>query len=1234
MAYQPEPNDSAAANRPAGYELLSEVRQQQAEAALDMAARLYRQARNRRTRHERALDRERAKLVSHEADKETMTAMLDRAFRSADSRTSTKLIQELLAERGIPSIFSPFARFGLWLFRLLALVWPRLFVAAFKWVLRHKTKEVVITGDLQRLLKHARRRHTEGVNLTVNRLGEMILGEAEAAAKTRDDCELLAQPEVECLSVKASNLYSQVSALGHERSVQKMVEQLRPRLRLALAHRRPNGQPKLVNLDMEEYRDMAITLEAFRRVLDEPAFHQLTVSLAVQTYLPDTYGEVESLLAWARERYAAGRAPIRLRVVKGANRAMELVESSVKGWPCPTYHRKVEADACWKAVIELVTRPENIQVCRLGVATHNVFDLCWAANLIQERGVESACDFEMLEGMVNHVQREVQAMVGPVLLYAPVVRPAQFLTAIAYLIRRFDELTDPENFLSHIFGVTPESKEWTRLADTFVESLWYMDRLSVTRKRTQDRREPPVELPPPQALAEFRNEPDTDWTAAGNREWLEQTVIRRIQEIRSGSAPILRLSDIAGVPAKTRASTLVVDRSQPEVLIGEVELADRADLGQMLAVAHKAVSGWSGRSAKGRQQVLNRAAHNFRVARGELLAWAAVDVGKTFDQTDGEVSEAVDFGMMYPMAAVHFYDELGHLRLRPLGGGVIAVICPWNFPVAIPAGGVFAALATGNAVILKPSPEAYLATSRIADLFWEAGVPKDVLQVLNCDNEVAAQLVADKRLDGVIFTGSTATADRIIAARPERPLSAETGGKNATIVTAKADRELAIRHIADSFRNNGQKCSATSLLLLPPELYRDKRFLEQLKDAVASLPVGPADDPASVITPLVRDPNPDLERGLTQLEPGESWLLEPRRVNDRQDFWTPGIKLGVQRGSFTHRTELFGPVLGVMLIADLAEALQVVEETGRGLTLGIESLDHTEIDYVVDRAPAGVVYVNRNTVGAIVERQTFGGWRDSRRGPGLHAGFINYVTSFMSVHESPYLEGDPPYWVPFDNDWSGVRNGERCEAVYRRLLMPMYHRRLTEEGDRSEQHRAAVSVASQLWDWLRFFARDHRPAVNTRGEDNRHRYRPLGELTIRVTEADTSRTALARLSAAAIAGNQFLISVSSPALLKRPYLQRVELAGSQLGLTGILVESDEQLATRLQTAPWHTVRFAGPDAVPQAVWEAVRQNPRIHVACRPVLRTGRLELLHYVQEQSVAEVYHRYGGNLRPKDLD
>jgi RHH-type proline utilization regulon transcriptional repressor/proline dehydrogenase/delta 1-pyrroline-5-carboxylate dehydrogenase len=500
------------------------------------------------------------------------------------------------------------------------------------------------------------------------------------------------------------------------------------------------------------------------------------------------------------------------------------------------------------------------------------------------------------------------------------------------------------------------------------------------------------------SLEGFLNEPDTDFSLPANLKWARQLIER--WKPRCGDRAVDIPLVVAGREIREgREVRDCLDPSRPGTIVGRYREASEEDLAEALDCAQADPSHWRTIPPEKRAGILGQVAQVFRERRANLLGAAMADGGKTLPESDPEVSEAIEFLELYRRSALLF-QRLEGTSAQPLG--VVAVISPWNFPIAIPAGGVAAALAAGNCVILKPASEAVLVAWEVAKCFWDGGVPKMALQFLPCAGSgTGAKLAADPRVDAVILTGGTETAQRMLAVRPHMQVMAETGGKDATIVTALADREQAIKHVLHSaFSHSGQKCSATSLLILESEVYDDPEFKRALCDAVESLPVGSAWERSTRIGPLIHLPSGVLERGLKELETGEHWAVMPKRREHNPNLWSPGVKWDVQPGGFTHMTELFGPVLGVMRAQDQDEAIDLVNQTGYGLTSGIESLDEREQRIWKARIQAGNLYINPVTTGAVVLRQPFGGMGKSAFGPGIKAGGPNYVAQFMRFKDS------------------------------------------------------------------------------------------------------------------------------------------------------------------------------------------------------------------------------------------
>jgi len=543
------------------------------------------------------------------------------------------------------------------------------------------------------------------------------------------------------------------------------------------------------------------------------------------------------------------------------------------------------------------------------------------------------------------------------------------------------------------------------------------------------------------------------------------------------------------------------------------------------------------------------------------------------------------------------------------------VVSPWNFPIAIPCGGIAAALAAGNTVLLKPASDAVLIAYELCQCFWRAGISRKTLQFVPCSGgREGQQLVTHPKVNSVILTGGTATALAMLRAKPDMALHAETGGKNATIVTALADRDQAIKHLLHSaFSHSGQKCSATSLLLLEGEVYDDPEFKKTLCDAVESMIIGSAWDLKTRMGPLIRPPSDDLERGLKILEPGESWAVLPRQIGDNPNLWSPGVKWGVRPGSYTHVTEFFGPVLGVMRFRKLTEAISFVNQTGYGLTSGLESLDDREQEIWKEGVHAGNLYINRSTTGAIVLRQPFGGMGKSAFGPGIKAGGPNYVAQFMDF-----------------KDREGRNEGEaspRVDAEDSRLDVLCHNlHRLLKEGSklpRTEITRTLSAVESYCCAMREEFGIEH-DHFKLVGQDNFRRYLPVRWLRIRVHPDDSFFDVVGRVCAARVAGCR--ITVSVPEGVEHPAVIALEeqLTTTWAAAIEFVSESDEDLAEAIRAGQTERIRYAAPERVSPMIHAAAAETG-LCIVSTPVLAEGRIELLWYTEEQSISNDYHRYG---------
>lgn len=923
---------------------------------------------------------------------------------------------------------------------------------------------------------------------------------------------------------------------------------------------------------------------------------------------------------------------------------MERVEASLRGWPQAPYKTKIETDANYKRMVRYGLSADNLSAVHLGIASHNLFDVAFAivlaacnkqlanqtvqGTVAQGRGLAvDFLQFEMLEGMANHQRRALHELVDNLLLYAPACQQHDFIHAIGYLVRRMDENTGPDNFLRHAFKIEVDSPEWQRMEGIFLESVDQLDRVAATPRRTQDRQQPPVPPTAPKHWSLLVNEPDTDFALAQNCRWAEQIIAQWSTRCESQAMQVL-LSIAGGDVEGEGEMSQSFDPSRPGVVVVRVRHAASAQLAQAVACARNDPSQWRRMAPHDRYDLLRRVAQEIRVRRGDLIGAAMAEGGKTIAESDPEVSEAIDFVEFYAATSLELQRDLCN---RAQGVGTVVVISPWNFPIAIPCGGVAAGLAAGNTVILKPASDTVLAARILCECFWQAGVSREALQFVACSGSLAGQvLLSAPDLGAVILTGGTQTAQQILKHYPDLHLLAETGGKNATIVSSLSDRELAIKNVLQSaFSHSGQKCSATSLLLLEDEVYHDAGFRESLLDAVQSLTVGSAWELKTKMGPLIRPPSGVLQRGLTQLEPSETWGLKPQQLGDNPNLYSPGIKWDVPVGGFTHTTELFGPLLAVLPYRHLDEAIDMVHQTGYGLTSGLESLDDREQQQWIERLQAGNLYINRSTTGAVVLRQPFGGAGKSAFGPGIKAGGPNYVVPLMhfatlddAILEDAAVDGSTPENPVQDGQCAPEL--EPLSAFYQLL-----HARGSRPAKQLRQHMSDAEwqkLLLAILDYDRFAITEIRPAHDTLrllGQDNLRRYLPMTHIRIRVCPQDSWLEVAARAVAVLAVGGR--ATLSFPAEVPEQMIDVFEeLTQVWAGDMELLRETDDELAQAIADSQVDRVRYARPGQVPAVVRRAATQC-FVYIAETPVSPLGRIELLWYVREQSVCVDYHRYG---------
>lgn len=907
-------------------------------------------------------------------------SLTDEVMRITSAKDSVRILRKAAKDSTVAG-FGLFNTFGLKLIAFISRVLPRPVLFAVHTQVKQLSKGIILPAESKKLSRQIKTRAKKGIRLNINVLGEAVLGEAEANERFERVMQMMHRPEVDYVSVKLSSVASQIISLDRKGTLERVSEKLRHIYRTSIITN------TFVNLDMEEFRDLRLTVDAFKLVLNEGEFKNLYAGLVLQAYLPESHEVFAELVEWSLERHKKSGGVIKIRLVKGANLAMEKAEAELHGWMAAPYKSKADVDASYSRLLDVALRAEHAKAVRIGVASHNLFHIAFALEIANKRNVMDQLDLEMLEGMANPEALAIAKRSMRILLYAPVTRADDFASAVAYLVRRLDENTAPENYLRSSFEIGSNPEKFKEQSDRFLASAFQRHDISTTSIRHKNHK---FEI-----NDSFENAPNADITKLDFLNKLDKE-IAAVLKLPIEEIPIV----IDGNEIYDRTQIEGNDPGDNAKVWYKYCVAKSSDIDVAVKVAKKSIEGWNEIGANDRALILKRFGQIAYDQQEETIAIMSRDAGKTVSEADPEVSEAIDFANYYALSAISL-----DLERESSPVGVVVVVPPWNFPYAIPIGGICAALAAGNTVIFKSAPETVATSWHLVNQLWKAGVPKNVLQFVSTqDNEVGQALVSHDDVNAVILTGGYSTALLFSSWRNELNLLAETSGKNSMVLTACCDIDVAVKDLVQSaFGHAGQKCSAASLAIVDKNIYENPNFKKQLIDAVKSLKVGPGYNYSTMVGPIIKSAESNLQRALTQLDEGEQWLLKPVQLDEAGLQWSPGIKTGVKPGSWSHLNEWFGPVLGIMVSPDLESSIKWQNATDYGLTAGIQSLDANECEYWIENVEAGNLYVNRGVTGAIVNRQPFGGWRRSSVGATAKAGGPNYVATLRNWNQMKHF---------------------------------------------------------------------------------------------------------------------------------------------------------------------------------------------------------------------------------------
>ena len=822
-----------------------------------------------------------------------------------------------------------------------------------------------VTGQtIAEALNNSRANEARGYRYSYDMLGEAALTEEDAAkyyaayeeaihaiGRTSGGRGIKQGPGI---SVKLSALHPRYSRAQRERVVSELLPRLKKLLLLAREYRIG------LNIDAEEADRLELSLDMMESLAFDPDLAGFDgIGFVVQAYQKRCPYVIDYLADLARR----SKRRFMIRLVKGAYWDAEIKRAQVDGMPgYPVYTRKVHTDVSYLICARKLLDYGDLIYPQF--ATHNAHTLASIYMWAKERGFDDY-EFQCLHGMGETLYDQVVSadrLNCPCRIYAPV---GSHETLLAYLVRRLLENGANSSFVNQIVDENVS-------IDALVADPFEVARIDGGAPHPQ------IVLPCDLYGVQRRNSAGIDlvnehvlhelgeaFHTFGVQQWLAQPLLADDAAVAGVAQPVLNPADRRDVA-------------------GQVIEAQESEVESALSAAEAYAAEWQNTSPAMRAEILMRAANVLEERHAELMALAVREAGKSLPNAIAEVREAVDF-LRYYAAQVRSEPNMEAL-------GPVVCISPWNFPLAIFVGEISASLAAGNVVLAKPAEQTPLIAHRAVQMLHEAGVPRAALQLLPGRGEtVGAKLTSDRRVRGVIFTGSTEVAQlinrtlakRMLDEKREIPLIAETGGQNAMIVDSSALPEQVVQDVLTSaFDSAGQRCSALRVLCLQADIA--DRTIAMLKGAMRELKIGNPDRLSTDVGPVI---DAEAQRNL---------LAHIERMKTHaKDFYQLPLPPQCEYGSFVPPTvmeiaslaelqrEVFGPVLHVIRYRrdELPQLIDAINATGYGLTLGIHSRIDETIDFIVARAHVGNIYVNRNIIGAVVGVQPFGGEGKSGTGP-------------------------------------------------------------------------------------------------------------------------------------------------------------------------------------------------------------------------------------------------------------
>ncbi|NOS67742.1 MAG: aldehyde dehydrogenase family protein [Candidatus Peribacteraceae bacterium] len=971
------------------------------------------------------------------------------------------------------------------------------------------------------------------------------------------------------------------------------------------------------------------------------AFPRVRIKMAMQSYLRDTESQMlDPFLAASAKRVREGGVELGARLVCGANTEGEEWLASKMGLSgTPILPSRPETHANYMRLMRRMIDPlksgtftvTHASMNMITVA-HHLIELAKAGVFAEAHG--GAVSFAMLKGMTGQEMfRELTERYGVECHeYIPVISLDRIVELFKYYLRRIEEISgqSKDGKTANYLGVTckngPDSEKWRR---TQVEN-GYLPALRADATNEHTGAYPPSRgIRPNRGLHEnsvvshnihqYRITPAMNAAALETRQWVDE----RIQACKDRTD-----SDAVHIRPSWYGSNLIRNvhhvkgPTRTNLTLAKVEYAQKADIDFAFELAEKDPAGWGKKSMKERLDILSKVEGEFRESREKLVEALMLDAGKSVPEADAEVDEMMDFSRLTDLQwrALLARD---HLEFSTDGNGTAVVVCPKNFPQAIPAAHISALLSVGYRVLVKPSggegEETMLSTLEMVKCFHRAGVPEQALLFVPCDNKNAAYLTGHAKAERIRFTGSAKTAETIHKCNPGADVQAETGATNVAIIDSSMDlKEAAQMIVASVCGYAGQKCSKLRLVIATKDVNMAE-LKKHLVNITKEMLVATALTPHVDVTPLRRTPNHDdpLYDRIVKRQPGEQWLLNPATVG------APGIReADPEEFDVAKMEEIFAPIFTIMQVdGGIEEAVATASRSRGSLTAALYSRKQPHIDYALQHWQTGNLYVNNKSTGARAD-QGFG----DGAGPDAHRGAHGAKTGTQEflLMNAKVRRRTPGMRMRF--------NPEKLQEDPTGL-----QKFLDQVEEKSLSHPIVPAVQNAIHAGRHYlFEQDtyyceKRPApYQVKGQHDWIESRPVGQVMLRVSANDAVGDILSKIFATIAAGNSLRLSIP-------PELQQTfALHEKTLGVS--FTEAFPQLSVRIEDDSAVTqcisendsstgircLLYSNRESVPSEVFSAAAEKS-LHIDCREVTGDGRVDMITQYRQQSFCNVYHVAG---------